>query len=96
MTYDAVLMARRGLGADELRFASPGFMDAVRWAAYAQLTYEGTDELQAAAAQEPHGLTGAQFTRFQAVRTGAREEIKRRRVLLLLDEPDHVTGPADD
>jgi len=88
VTYDAVLMARRGLGADELRLASPGFLDAVRWAAYAQLTYEGTDELQAAAAQEPHGLAGAQFTRFQGNRTALRDEIKRRRTLLLLDDTD--------
>jgi len=93
--YDAVLVARRGLGADELRLASEAFRDAVRWASFAEATYSDTPELEAIVAQSPDGLTGQTRTDFIANRAAARTEIKRRRVLLLLEEPDppaEVTG----
>lgn len=86
MIFDAVSVARRGVGAEELRLASPAFLDAVRWAAYAERMWDGVEEQKALAASTPHGLSGAAMTEFLGERTKARAFVKQRRELLLLAE----------
>jgi hypothetical protein len=88
VTYDAVLVARRGLGAAELELAGPGFLAAVRWASYAIRICDGLDDLKAIADEKPSGLAGQSLIDFQAKRSATRAEIKQRRVRLLLEDPD--------
>lgn len=83
MTYDAVLVARRGLGVDEMRLIAPGFGAAVRWAVFAEKMSEGLDEQRSAArADIPPGLTGAQRIEFTASRNRLREDLKLRDAIL--------------
>ena len=76
MTYDAVLVARRGLGPAELRLGQPGFLRAVRWALYAEKVGADLPELRSAVATDPpDGLTGANRTAFMANRRHLRESL---------------------
>lgn len=83
MIYDAVLVARRGLGISETRLIDPIFASAVRWAVYAEKLSDGLGELrQNAAAQTPDGLKGAPLVRFVTQRNALREELKKREAAL--------------
>jgi hypothetical protein len=74
MTYDAVLVARRGLGPAELRLARPAFLRAVRWALYAEQLSGDLPEIRTAVATDPpDSLTGADLIRFMANRKSLRE-----------------------
>lgn len=88
MTYDAVLVARRGLGADELRLAAPGFLDAVRWSVWAEHLLPALDSAEAAAEREPNGLTGQKLNDAIQERVKARERKRLLRQALLLDDGD--------
>lgn len=88
MIYDAVLVARRGLGADEFRLVSPGFLAAIRWAVYAEMIDKGADELRSMAGQDARGVAPTDLPRFIAANKAARDEVTRRRHLLLLDGAD--------
>jgi hypothetical protein len=88
MTYDAVLVARRGLGPTELRLAQPAFLRAVRWALFAEKAGDGLAEMRAAAATEtPDGLTGAALTTFMVSRSAVRDQ---------LAETERLLYPKDD
>lgn len=95
MTYDAVLVARRGLGVEEMRLIDPVFKAAVRWATFIDKAYEPVPDLIAAANAEypdpkPNPASeGARRNEFMAKRRAAREELARIRKMLMLDEaPD--------
>lgn len=77
MTYDAVLVARRGLGVDELRLLSPRFMQAVRWALFAEKVSAGIGQMRAHLRDSPSGLTGQALTDWKAMRTAVRAEVAR-------------------
>jgi hypothetical protein len=60
LTYDVVLVARRGFGVEEERLATPAFADAVRWAQFAErLAPELIAARQKAATDPPEGLMKA-------------------------------------
>lgn len=88
MTYDAVLVARRGLGADELRLVAPGFLDAVRWSVWAERLAPGIGDLETVVATEPTGLAGKALMEHIARRSDARKRLARLRRDLMLDDGD--------
>jgi hypothetical protein len=90
MTYDAVLVARRGLGPTELRLARPAFLRAVRWALYAEKLSTDLPEMRAAVATDlPDTLVGAERTAFMAARTKLRATLaETERALYPPDEAD--------
>ena len=89
MTYDAALVARRGLGADELLLASAPFAAAVRWAFFAEKVGTDLAELRAAVALDPpDGLGGQPLMDFIAQRRRLRAELASREAALLLDDAD--------
>ncbi len=86
MAYDAVLVARRGLGVEELRLASRPFAEAVRWALFAETAapqLEGAREL--VATDPPDSLSGAERTEHIAARGRARERVREIEALLYPD-----------
>jgi hypothetical protein len=88
MTYDAVAVARRGLGQPEVDLMSPTMAAAVRWAMYVDKAYEPVPELERIAAVDPpnSGLTGPQRMSFIANRNKAREMLKATREAIMLDD----------
>ena len=83
MTYEAVLVARRGLGIAEMRLIDPLFASAVRWAIYAEKLSDGLCELrQNAGSETPDGLKGGALIRFITQRNAVREELKKREAAL--------------
>ena len=83
MTYEAVLVARRGLGIAEMRLIDPLFASAVRWAIYAEKLSDGLGELrQSARSDTPDGLKGPALIRFITQRSAVREELKKREAAL--------------
>ena len=89
MTYDAVLAARHGLGADELRRVDPEFMAAVRWAVFVEHGYRSVPDLTTAAYMErPAGARGQALTDFWAAKKAATEQLGAMRKVLMLDEPE--------
>ena len=89
MTYDAVLVARRGLGPAELRLGRPAFLRAVRWALYAEKVGAVLPEIrQAVATDPPDGLTGAARTAFMANRTHLRESLAVTEAILYPEDGD--------
>ena len=89
MTYDAVLVARRGLGPAELRLGQPGFLRAVRWALYAEKVGADLPELRSAVATDPpDGLTGAGRTAFMANRRHLRESLAATEAALYPEDRD--------
>jgi len=72
-----VLAARRGLGVDEQRLAMPWFVEAVRWAVFAEaLSHELRELREVTAIDPPDSLSGADRSAFIANRTAARERVK--------------------
>lgn len=91
MTYDAVLVARRGLGIDEMRLISPQFGAAVRWAVFAEKLTDGIGESRGNAEMAmPDGLTGQQRTDFMGRRTKIREHLKQLDAVLYPEDDDGV------
>lgn len=89
MTYDAVLVARRGLGPTELRLARPAFLRAVRWALYAEKVSADLPEIRSAVATDPpDALMGADRISFMATRTKLRESLAERESLLYPEDGD--------
>ncbi len=89
MAYDAVLVARRGLGPSELKLGRPGFLRAVRWALFAEKASADLRELRSAAASEtPDGLTGAALTAYTASRKAIREELPALEARLYPEDED--------
>jgi hypothetical protein len=87
MTYDAALVAERGLGVAELRLASPVFLQAVRWAAFVGRAAPSLAPLQALVATDPPaGLAGQALTTFIRERSQAREQL--RDLVAVLYPPD--------
>ena len=89
MTYDAVLVARRGLGPAELQLAVPAFMRAVRWAVFAEKFGADLTEIRAAVATDPPArLEGAALTEFIANRNSLRRSLKVMETLLYPEDED--------
>jgi hypothetical protein len=83
VTYDAALVARRGLGPDELRLAEPDFLAAVRWAFFAERGAADLDELRAAVAHEPpDALTKRERLEFIERRKRLRADLAEREAVL--------------
>jgi hypothetical protein len=71
-----VLAAHRGLSAEELRLATPGFEAAVRWAVYAERhTQLLADLREVVAVNPPDELTGSARNDFMSNRQLARKEL---------------------
>jgi hypothetical protein len=93
MTYDAVLVARRGLGVDEQRLATTVFMDAVRWAVFAEsLAPELTGLRRVVETDPPDSLTGQARTAFMAQRIECRAQLKRVEAALFPPDEDPGDG----
>lgn len=89
MTYDAVLVARRGLGPAELRLGQPAFLRAVRWALYAEKVGADLPEIRTAVATDtPDGLIGASLTEFMANRKRLRESLAATEAILYPEDDD--------
>jgi len=89
MTYDAVLVARRGLGPSELRLAVPALMGAVRWAMFAEKFGADLPELRTAVATDPpDALVGADRAAYMARRTALREQLKLTEEILFPGDDD--------
>jgi hypothetical protein len=88
-------VARRGLGPDELRLASPPFLDAVRWTVFAEKVYAEVDAWQPAAQQSQEGLKGQMLNDVIASRKAARETIAQLRGELLLTDDVPAEAPTD-
>ncbi len=89
MTYDAVLVARRGLGPTELRLAAPEFLRAVRWAVFAEKLAADLPAVRSAVATDPpDGLMGADLTAFMARRTKLRGSLAELEALLYPEDGD--------
>lgn len=88
MTYDAVLVARRGFSPAEFRLARPQLLHAVRWALFAEKLSADLPEMRAIVATDPpDGLAGQDRTNFMAARTEMRAVLaERERVLYPEDE----------
>jgi hypothetical protein len=90
MTYDAILVARRGLGPDEIRLIQPAFASAVRWALLAEkLAPDVADLRRLVALDTPDGLTGAARVAFMDSRRKARAALKVEEAMLY--PPDEVS-----
>jgi hypothetical protein len=88
MTWDAVLVARRGLGMDEQRLAAPAFAEAVRWALFAERLSPQLAELRVVAATDPPAqLAGQDRMNFIENRKRARE---------LLTQTEQTLYPPDE
>jgi hypothetical protein len=78
-----VLAARRGLGVDEHRSASSTFLEAVRWALFAESHVPELEVLrEVIAIDPPDALTGAERTQFIANRVSARKRMAQLEALL--------------
>jgi hypothetical protein len=86
MAYDAALVARRGLGPDEIRLIEPTFAAAVRWALFAEKLSPDLADLRRVDHDPPDALTGAARTQFMAARSKAREQYRRELALLYPDD----------
>jgi hypothetical protein len=74
--YDAVLVARRGMGPDELRLISTRFASAVRWALFVERASRSLEDLREAVRRDPPDeLTGARRTAFMTARTRMRAQL---------------------
>jgi len=84
-----MLAVRRGLGPEELRLARPVFLEAVRWALFAEKLAPDLAELRSTIATDPpDSLVGAERVRFMNRRTAAREELAERIALLYPEDSD--------
>ena len=91
MSYDAALVARRGLGADELRLIDPGFAAAVRWAFFAEKVGADLPALRADVTRDPpEGMTGQALVDFQTTRNQVRSTVAELDALL------YPPGDEDD
>jgi hypothetical protein len=74
-----VLVARRGLGAEEERLATPGFLEAVRWAHYAEQLAPALQRSRSVADGDPPPQLlkagGQELIDFRASRAKAREVV---------------------
>lgn len=100
MSYDAALVARRGIGADELARMGPAFGVLVRWAMIVEKLYAPVPEaMRVASMDPPGGMTGPDLVEFRANRGMARDIVREIRRTLFLEEPDEsgpvVPGAAD-
>lgn len=86
-------MARRGLGPDELRLASPPFLNAVRWTLFAEKVYA-----QVQTEQQVLDMTEASKRTSEVIgaRKAARETIAELRVAMDLDDPKPSTEAPTD
>jgi len=82
-----VLAARRGLGVEEQRLASPDLVEAIHWAVFAESHAPRLAELrEVAEIDPPDSLTGSELTEFMQNRTRVRDEIKRVEATLYPDD----------
>jgi len=89
MTYDAVLVARRGLGADEIRLIDPRFLAAVRFALFAEQLGEGISELRAAVERPiKSDEIGPDAQAFMALRKSMRDDLAARDAALYPPDGD--------
>ena len=92
MTYDALLVGRRGLGVEEMRLVSPGFASAVRWGVYVEKAYERVVDLTELVTTEvpdpKESLAKADARRMEFAKRQrvARTELAALRRQLLLDD----------
>lgn len=78
-----MLVARRGLGPDELRLIEPEFASAVRWALFAEKLAPDVAELRRLTAHDPpDGLIGPARVKFMDARTKNRDLLNREIALL--------------
>ncbi len=83
MAYDAVLVARRGLGPDEIRLIEPAFASAVRWALFAEKLAPDVADLRRVTTNEPSdALAGAARIAFIRARSTARASLAEEEALL--------------
>lgn len=101
MTFNAVLVARRGLGVEELRLLTPEMSAAVRWAVMAESMVPRLEAAEEVARTEPSNeLLGLKsdpaaerqkaLAEFRARRERARKFAAQWRPILFPD--DEVTG----
>jgi hypothetical protein len=84
-----VLAAHRGLTAEELRLATPGFEAAVRWALYAESNAQRLGDLREVVTLDPPDeLTGPARSTFMANRKLARTELAALEAELYPDDED--------
>jgi hypothetical protein len=91
MAYDAALVARRGLGPDEIRLIEPTFAAAVRWAYFVEKISPDVADLRRLDHDPPDALAGAARTEFMAARSQARKQY-RVEMALLYPEDDVSDG----
>jgi hypothetical protein len=82
MAYDAALVARRGLGPDEIRLIDPTFAAAVRWALFAEKLSPDLADLEKLDRDPPDSLTGSARTQYISARRQAREQRDAEMALL--------------
>ncbi len=83
------MVARRGLGADEVERMTPAFAALVRWALIVEKGYEPVPELERVAAMDPpDGLSGSSLVDFRGNRGKARDALLAIRSWLLLERPE--------
>ncbi len=79
MIFDAVLVARRGLGVDELRSLTPLFASAVRWAVFAEQVAPDLQAAERVARTDPPDELLGLRPNPDAVRKQALDEFRRNR-----------------
>jgi hypothetical protein len=91
--YDAVLVARRGMGPDELRLISTRFAAAVRWALFAERASRPLEDIREAVRRDPPDeLKGARRTEFMTARTRMRAQLAELEATLFPPDPAPIDG----
>ena len=84
-----MLVARRGLGIDELRLIEPAFQSAVRWALFAEQVAKPLDESRRAASHDPPDhLSGKARNEFMSNRKAIRADIARLEAAIYPQDDD--------
>lgn len=85
-------MARRGLGADELRQADPAFLEAIRWVVFAEKLGPGLVAARRTADTDPPdellNRGGAALVAFRAEREAARARVAELEPILYPADPE--------
>lgn len=88
-----MLAARRGFGAEDARLASGSFLEAVRWALFAErMSPELLATRQVAETDPPDTMKGTALQEFRAKRSAAREQRATLEAALFPKDEEVVGG----
>lgn len=88
LTYDALLVARHGLGADEQRLASDELLEAVRWVLFAEKAAPELAEWRRVVGMKASELDGQARIDLMASQRVARDLVKRAVPILFPEDDD--------